>query len=178
MSCVIARETGDGRGASLAQSVERFTRNEKVISSILIGSSVENPWKSSDFRGFLHPMGAIHLWASFLPNDNAYGAEVLHFAEMDSSPDPGSVTFLGADIAAIARGFGAEGITGRICESTLRGTATVGTGLRSPPWAGGSAGCVSVAEDSQRTYGNGFNGDMRGERANLRDRACALGGDD
>jgi hypothetical protein len=26
-------------GASLAQSVERFTRNEKVISSILIGSS-------------------------------------------------------------------------------------------------------------------------------------------
>ena len=30
----------DGRvHASLAQSVERFTRNEKVISSILIGSS-------------------------------------------------------------------------------------------------------------------------------------------
>lgn len=52
MSCVIARETGDERGASLAQSVERFTRNEKVISSILIGSSVENPWKSKDFQGF------------------------------------------------------------------------------------------------------------------------------
>jgi hypothetical protein len=29
----------DWCGASLAQSVERFTRNEKVISSILIGSS-------------------------------------------------------------------------------------------------------------------------------------------
>ncbi|VXC17443.1 hypothetical protein ARTHRO9V_210239 [Arthrobacter sp. 9V] len=43
MSCVIARETGDERGASLAQSVERFTRNEKVISSILIGSSEKKP---------------------------------------------------------------------------------------------------------------------------------------
>lgn len=46
-------------------------------------------------------------------NDNAYGAEVHHFAEMDSSPDLGSVTFPETDIAAIARGFGAEGVTVR-----------------------------------------------------------------
>jgi hypothetical protein len=53
MSCVIARETGDERGASLAQSVERFTRNEKVISSILIGSSEKKP------RWFVEPAGFL-----------------------------------------------------------------------------------------------------------------------
>lgn len=46
-------------------------------------------------------------------NDNAYGAEVHHFAETDSSADLGSVTFPETDIAAIARGFGAQGVTVR-----------------------------------------------------------------
>jgi acetolactate synthase-1/2/3 large subunit len=46
-------------------------------------------------------------------NDAAYGAEVHHFAELDDSLDLGSVTFPETDIAAIARGFGAEGITVR-----------------------------------------------------------------
>jgi thiamine pyrophosphate-dependent acetolactate synthase large subunit-like protein len=46
-------------------------------------------------------------------NDDAYGAEVHHFAEMDNSPDLGSVTFPETDIAAIARGFGAEGVAVR-----------------------------------------------------------------
>ena len=49
-------------------------------------------------------------------NDNAYGAEVHHFAEMDSASDLASVTFPETDIAAIARGFGAEGITVRTVE--------------------------------------------------------------
>lgn len=46
-------------------------------------------------------------------NDAAYGAEVHHFAEVDESLDLGSVTFPQTDIAAIARGFGAEGVTVR-----------------------------------------------------------------
>lgn len=46
-------------------------------------------------------------------NDAAYGAEVHHFAELDDSLDLGSVTFPDTDIAAIARGFGAEGVTVR-----------------------------------------------------------------
>lgn len=46
-------------------------------------------------------------------NDAAYGAEVHHFAELDASLDLGSVQFPDTDIAAIARGFGAEGITVR-----------------------------------------------------------------
>lgn len=49
-------------------------------------------------------------------NDAAYGAEVHHFAEVDSSVDLGSVTFPETDIAAIARGFGAEGVTVRTLE--------------------------------------------------------------
>lgn len=46
-------------------------------------------------------------------NDAAYGAEVHHFADTDATADLGSVTFPVTDIAAIARGFGAEGITVR-----------------------------------------------------------------
>ncbi|MBT8162396.1 MULTISPECIES: thiamine pyrophosphate-binding protein [Arthrobacter] len=46
-------------------------------------------------------------------NDAAYGAEVHHFAGHDDSVDLDSVTFPDTDIAAIARGFGAEGVTVR-----------------------------------------------------------------
>ena len=46
-------------------------------------------------------------------NDAAYGAEVHHFAELDGSLDLSSVKFPETDIAAIARGFGAAGITVR-----------------------------------------------------------------
>lgn len=42
-------------------------------------------------------------------NDSAYGAEVHHFADADHQ----TVTFPETDIAAIARGFGADGITVR-----------------------------------------------------------------
>jgi thiamine pyrophosphate-dependent acetolactate synthase large subunit-like protein len=43
-------------------------------------------------------------------NDAAYGAEVHHFGR---DADLGAVTFPDTDIAAIARGFGAEGVTVR-----------------------------------------------------------------
>lgn len=46
-------------------------------------------------------------------NDAAYGAEVHHFASEHSEADLGSVVFPDTDIAAIARGFGAEGATVR-----------------------------------------------------------------
>lgn len=49
-------------------------------------------------------------------NDSAYGAEVHHFAENDETVDLSSVTFPDTDIAAIARGFGAVGITVRSLE--------------------------------------------------------------
>lgn len=49
-------------------------------------------------------------------NDNAYGAEVHHFAETDASLDLGSVTFPETDVAAIARGYGCEGVTVRTVE--------------------------------------------------------------
>jgi acetolactate synthase-1/2/3 large subunit len=49
-------------------------------------------------------------------NDAAYGAEVHHFAEVDESLDMGTVTFPDTDIAAIARGFGADGVTVRTLE--------------------------------------------------------------
>lgn len=49
-------------------------------------------------------------------NDAAYGAEVHHFAELDESLDLGSVKFPETDIAAIARGFGADGLTVRTLE--------------------------------------------------------------
>ncbi|MDZ4091806.1 MAG: thiamine pyrophosphate-binding protein [Arthrobacter sp.] len=49
-------------------------------------------------------------------NDSAYGAEVHHFAEDDETVDLSSVTFPDTDIAAIARGFGAVGITVRSLE--------------------------------------------------------------
>lgn len=46
-------------------------------------------------------------------NDAAYGAEVHHFAHGGKSVNLSSVTFPDTDIAAIARGFGADGITVR-----------------------------------------------------------------
>lgn len=46
-------------------------------------------------------------------NDSAYGAEVHHFAQAGETVDLSSVTFPDTDIAAIARGFGAVGVTVR-----------------------------------------------------------------
>ncbi|MEQ4566675.1 thiamine pyrophosphate-binding protein [Paenarthrobacter sp. CAP02] len=46
-------------------------------------------------------------------NDAAYGAEVHHFASNHSPEDLSSVVFPDTDIAAIARGFGAHGVTVR-----------------------------------------------------------------
>ncbi|WP_159704329.1 thiamine pyrophosphate-binding protein [Arthrobacter sp. 18067] len=46
-------------------------------------------------------------------NDAAYGAEVHHFASEHTEADLSSVVFPDTDIAAIARGFGAEGVTVR-----------------------------------------------------------------
>ncbi|UOR03453.1 thiamine pyrophosphate-binding protein [Leucobacter allii] len=47
-------------------------------------------------------------------DDDAYGAEVHHFGgDPADAPDLGAVVFPRADIAAIARGFGAEGVTVR-----------------------------------------------------------------
>jgi thiamine pyrophosphate-dependent acetolactate synthase large subunit-like protein len=43
-------------------------------------------------------------------NDAAYGAEVHHFG---GDTDLGTVTFPDTDIAAVARGFGADGVTVR-----------------------------------------------------------------
>lgn len=49
-------------------------------------------------------------------NDAAYGAEIHHFNADGSEPDISTVTFPETDIAAIARGFGAEGVTVRTVE--------------------------------------------------------------
>ena len=49
-------------------------------------------------------------------NDAAYGAEVHHFGHGTENADLGSVTFPDTDIAAIARGFGAEAVTVRTVE--------------------------------------------------------------
>jgi thiamine pyrophosphate-dependent acetolactate synthase large subunit-like protein len=46
-------------------------------------------------------------------NDAAYGAEVHHFASEHSEAELSSVVFPATDIAAVARGFGAEGVTVR-----------------------------------------------------------------
>ncbi|MDR6687737.1 thiamine pyrophosphate-dependent acetolactate synthase large subunit-like protein [Arthrobacter sp. 1088] len=46
-------------------------------------------------------------------NDAAYGAEVHHFAGHHTGAELDSVLFPDTDIAAIARGFGAEGVTVR-----------------------------------------------------------------
>lgn len=46
-------------------------------------------------------------------NDAAYGAEVHHFASEHTEAELASVVFPETDIAAIARGFGAEGVTVR-----------------------------------------------------------------
>lgn len=49
-------------------------------------------------------------------NDAAYGAEVHHFAEHHTQEELGSVSFPETDIAAIARGYGADGVTVRTLE--------------------------------------------------------------
>ncbi|WP_180967253.1 thiamine pyrophosphate-binding protein [Zhihengliuella halotolerans] len=46
-------------------------------------------------------------------NDAAYGAEVHHFGQAGEGVDMGTVTFPETDIAALARGFGASGVTVR-----------------------------------------------------------------
>ncbi|GAA3315789.1 thiamine pyrophosphate-binding protein [Arthrobacter ramosus] len=46
-------------------------------------------------------------------NDAAYGAEVHHFAEHHRQEELASVSFPETDIAAIARGYGADGVTVR-----------------------------------------------------------------
>ncbi|MDQ1128727.1 thiamine pyrophosphate-binding protein [Microbacterium sp. SORGH_AS_0888] len=46
-------------------------------------------------------------------NDAAYGAEVHHFADADPDVDVDTVVFPDTDIAAIARGYGATGLTVR-----------------------------------------------------------------
>jgi thiamine pyrophosphate-dependent acetolactate synthase large subunit-like protein len=58
-------------------------------------------------------------------NDAAYGAEVHHFG---SAADLGAVTFPDSDLAAIARGFGAAGVTVR----TARDMAVVQAWGRDP----------------------------------------------
>ncbi|WP_120522089.1 thiamine pyrophosphate-binding protein [Arthrobacter celericrescens] len=49
-------------------------------------------------------------------NDAAYGAEVHHFAENHGPGDLASVSFPETDVAAIARGYGADGVTVRTLE--------------------------------------------------------------
>jgi len=49
-------------------------------------------------------------------NDAAYGAEVHHFVEHHPQEELGSVSFPETDIAAIARGYGADGVTVRTLE--------------------------------------------------------------
>ncbi|GAB2727741.1 thiamine pyrophosphate-binding protein [Arthrobacter bambusae] len=46
-------------------------------------------------------------------NDAAYGAEVHHFAEHHGDAELGTVCFPDTDVAAIARGYGADGVTVR-----------------------------------------------------------------
>ena len=46
-------------------------------------------------------------------NDAAYGAEVHHFADTDPDVDVETVVFPDTDIAAIATGYGATGLTVR-----------------------------------------------------------------
>ncbi len=65
-------------------------------------------------------------------NDSAYGAEVHHFTAGDADADVDIVTFPETDIAAIARGFGAEGITVRTA-SDLAGVTRWLDGPRSIP---------------------------------------------
>lgn len=62
-------------------------------------------------------------------NDAAYGAEVHHFAATDPDADMGAVVFPDTDIAAIARGYGAQAATVR----TLDDLAPVTEWLRSNP---------------------------------------------
>jgi len=61
-------------------------------------------------------------------NDAAYGAEVHHFGTGEAPADLGTVTFPDTDIAAIARGYGADGITVR----TVTDLAAVNSWLAGP----------------------------------------------
>ncbi|NKX54859.1 thiamine pyrophosphate-binding protein [Arthrobacter mobilis] len=67
-------------------------------------------------------------------NDAAYGAEVHHFGEADGAdiPDLSTVTFPETDIAAIARGYGAAGVTVRT-EADLAGVRAWLEGPRTAP---------------------------------------------
>ncbi|MFD1213559.1 thiamine pyrophosphate-binding protein, partial [Arthrobacter sp. GCM10027362] len=66
-------------------------------------------------------------------NDAAYGAEVHHFrAAGGQQPDMSTVTFPDTDIAAIARGYGAEGVTVR-AEADLAGVRAWLEGPRTAP---------------------------------------------
>ncbi|MCG2624152.1 thiamine pyrophosphate-binding protein [Arthrobacter sp. I2-34] len=69
-------------------------------------------------------------------NDAAYGAEVHHFGEAGhDGPDPAdlsTVTFPDTDIAAIARGYGADGVTVR-SEADLAGVRAWLEGPRTAP---------------------------------------------
>lgn len=63
-------------------------------------------------------------------NDHAYGAEVYYFGPQGHPT--GTVEFPDTDIAAMARGFGADGLTVR-CQSDLQAVAErVGRGLTRP----------------------------------------------
>ncbi|MGN6406003.1 thiamine pyrophosphate-binding protein [Sinomonas sp.] len=64
-------------------------------------------------------------------NDAAYGAEVHHFAE-HGPVDVSTVTFPETDIAAIARGYGCEGITVRSVEDLGPVTAWLASGPACP----------------------------------------------
>ena len=65
-------------------------------------------------------------------NDAAYGAEVHHFGAGDAPADMGTVTFPDTDVAAIARGYGASGITVR-SRADLAGVAEWLAGPRDAP---------------------------------------------
>ncbi len=63
-------------------------------------------------------------------NDAAYGAEVHHFEGTEEELE--IVRFPETDIAAVARGFGAEGLTVRTTEDLEAITARLRTGVSSP----------------------------------------------
>ncbi|KQQ96330.1 acetolactate synthase [Arthrobacter sp. Leaf141] len=69
-------------------------------------------------------------------NDAAYGAEVHHFSSGSLTQDLASVVFPDTDIASIARGFGAEGITVRSVadlEAVRPWLAAYNTGIQDRP---------------------------------------------
>src|SRR5260370_22083640 len=70
-------------------------------------------------------------------DDEAYGAEVHHFGPEGDPLD--TVRFPAADIAAIGRGFGCDGVTVRGVED-LAAVRSWLDGPRAPPPRGGAAG--------------------------------------